>query len=353
MQAIAEQMELFAPEPEERLPKHELLPLNEYDVIVVEFSGGKDSGKAVFDLLDMGIERERIVLWHQCTDGDPRAVNPLLRMDWPVTTHYCKLFAEKLGLRIEFQWREWGIAGELFRINRGSKPVSFEYDGETTILPTTERSERSTRMRWPAQAADLRTRWCSAVSKIDVAARAMNNHPEFQRFGMKVLVITGERREESAARAKYAEALPYRSNCLKRRVDQWRMILDATEEEVWESWRRYDILPHPAYLLGWSRCSCFGCIFNHADHWAMMLHLDPEFFESFVQVEEYLQHTLDSKRTLTEKAAAGKLDRMPIDDPQFETWRRWALSKDAMTLDDLDGFVMPAGAFLGGEGGAP
>jgi len=42
----------------------ELLPLEEYDHIIVLFSGGKDSAAAYFRLLEMGVPKSKIELWH-------------------------------------------------------------------------------------------------------------------------------------------------------------------------------------------------------------------------------------------------------------------------------------------------
>ena len=68
----------------------ELLPLEEYDLIVVLFSGGKDSMACYFKLLEMGAPKEKIELWHHDIDGG----HPTRRMDWRCTQNYCKSFAE-------------------------------------------------------------------------------------------------------------------------------------------------------------------------------------------------------------------------------------------------------------------
>ena len=52
-----------------------------YDHVIVAFSGGKDSVACLLHLLDLGVPREKIELWHHDVDG--REGSDL--MDWPVT----------------------------------------------------------------------------------------------------------------------------------------------------------------------------------------------------------------------------------------------------------------------------
>lgn len=47
----------------------ELLPLEEYDLIVVLISGGKDSVACYLKLLELGVPKERIEFWHHDIDG--------------------------------------------------------------------------------------------------------------------------------------------------------------------------------------------------------------------------------------------------------------------------------------------
>lgn len=349
---VLEDVSCVSSQEQEEHEVRELLPLGEYDEILVMFSGGRDSVALVLDLIDRGVPLEKIRLWHQCVDGDPNVENPYFKMDWPCTHRYCELFAQRFGLKIEFQWRQYGIAGELFRINCGSKPVYFEYQDTVIMLPTTERSQNSTRMKWPAQSPNLLIRWCSGVAKKDVSCRAIAHYPDFKRKGIKILVLTGERREESAARAKYAEVLPHSMDSSIRRVDHWRSIIDWPEERVWGIMQRYDVLPHPAYLVGWSRCSCQSCIYNGPDEWRMLYEISPDGIEGKAEIERYLNHTIDHKEDLITKVSRGNLERMPVGHPDFHLWLDWALMKDSLTLEDMTGFVMPAGAFKGNSGGA-
>lgn len=62
----------------------ELLPLEEYDLIVVLISGGKDSVACYLKLLELGVPKERIEFWHHDIDGG----HPSRRMDWKCTQNY-------------------------------------------------------------------------------------------------------------------------------------------------------------------------------------------------------------------------------------------------------------------------
>ena len=68
----------------------ELLPLEEYDLIVVLISGGKDSVACYLKLLELGVPKERIEFWHHDIDGG----HPSRRMDWKCTQNYVKALAD-------------------------------------------------------------------------------------------------------------------------------------------------------------------------------------------------------------------------------------------------------------------
>ena len=101
------------------LPK--LLPLEEYDLIIVLSSGGKDSTAAYYYLIELGVPKRKIELWHHDLNG----AHPTRMMDWPVTMAYVDAFAKAEGVRRRFSRRVNGYWGEVYRIG-ASYPIEYE-----------------------------------------------------------------------------------------------------------------------------------------------------------------------------------------------------------------------------------
>lgn len=330
----------------------ELLDYAEYDHILLSISGGKDSVACLLMLLESGVSKDKIELVHQCIDGKLDTAHDFL--DWPVTESYIEALAEHFGLKLSFQWRAQGFYGELLRRERLSNDIYYLENGKVVHLPT-QKGKKSTRLMWPAMSSNLSIRYCSAYLKIDVFRKYVNNHPDFKgtiENPKKILVITGERALESPARARYAYSEFHACNTKSRIVHAVRPVLRYTEEEVWALYEKYSLLSHPAYLLGWNRTSCFGCIFSTADLWAMMREIAPERFDRIARMEQELGHTIDASRiTVVEKANMGSLKRLPKD-KRLSKWVDLALNR-SFNKEDLimDKWELPAGAFRGSEGG--
>lgn len=316
----------------------QLLPLDQYDVIAVAYSGGKDSLAVLLHLLDLGVPVSKIELHHHDIDGEGERL-----MDWPCTRPYIEATAQALGIPLVLSWREGGFVREMLRDKTPTAPVTYEKDGHRIRLPTV-RSTEGTRRKFPQQSADLNTRWCSAYLKIDVMARVLNNDPAYQ--GKKVLVVTGERREESSARSKYDEAEEHRCNRKGRLVHHWRPVLGWTEEQVWDIIARHRIRPHPAYSLGYGRVSCMNCIFADENQWASNQVLAPTWVARIGAYERQFGTTIKKGVTVEEMARRGK--EFVSDKP--EELRRLAMSPDGFTaelffLAEGEPWVVPAGAY--------
>lgn len=98
----------------------ELLLLEEYDLIVVLISGGKDSVACYLKLLELGVPKEKIEFWHHDIDGG----HPSRRMDWKCTQSYVKALADAEGIKLRVSYRVNGFFGELYRIG-ASEPIEW------------------------------------------------------------------------------------------------------------------------------------------------------------------------------------------------------------------------------------
>lgn len=294
----------------------ELLPLEEYDMIAVLLSGGKDSIACYYKLIELGVPKEKIELWHHDIDGG----HPSRRMDWRCTQNYVKAFAEAEQVPLRLSWRVNGFFGELYRIG-ASEPVEWmdpdtgeicqcklsrkyiqcqELKKSATEEMEEKLKEYGYRMKFPAKTGDLSRRWCSAYLKIMVADSVMSNLDKTSR-NVKILVVSGERRGESAGRSKYNEMEIHRTNATTknhRLVHQWRPVIDYSEKDVWEVLKRHKVNPHPCYRAGWNRCSCAMCIFSTPSLFAGIREIMPEEYELLKKDEEILGFTLDNKKDL-------------------------------------------------------
>jgi 3'-phosphoadenosine 5'-phosphosulfate sulfotransferase (PAPS reductase)/FAD synthetase len=313
------------------------LDLDSYDQIVVAFSGGKDSLACVLEILDQGVDRGKIELWHHDVDGRE---GPGL-MDWPVTPSYCESVAEELGLDIYFSWKAGGFEREMLRDGDATAPIRFETPSGQ-VKETGGNGGPGTRRKFPQVSANLSTRWCSAYLKIDVAAAALRNQERFR--GSRTLFVTGERADESAAREGYATLEPHKADLrdgtrYTRHIDHWRPVHDWSESDVWEVVESWGIEPHPAYKLGWGRLSCMSCIFGQANQWASVREVAPDRFERIAQYEEEFDTTIARDRSVRELADAGA----PFDlDPDLV---ELALSEEYDADTTTDDWRQPQGAY--------
>jgi 3'-phosphoadenosine 5'-phosphosulfate sulfotransferase (PAPS reductase)/FAD synthetase len=331
--------------PARKPDSRDLLTLDRYTSILVSFSGGKDSLALVLDLLERGVPRERIQLWHQCVDGEAAVDQPFA--DWPCTEGYVRAVGQALGVRVLFQWRCGGFLGEMLKENACTRPVRFDRQDGSMGQAGGLKSKRSTRRRFPQASGELRVRWCSAVLKIDAMALALTNDPAL-RSG-NVLVLTGERREESANRASYAEREPHRCDCKRRRVDAWRSVIDWSEERVWEVMRRWRIQPHPAYRLGFPRVSCMTCIFGGPDQWASVRAIAPDRFTRIAAYEREFGVTIKQGIAVEQLADRGK-PYPACDDPGLVALAMSPGYPAAQIVVPPGEWRLPPGAFKRGGG---
>ncbi|KKL75793.1 hypothetical protein LCGC14_2051370 [marine sediment metagenome] len=311
--------------------------LANYDKIVVYFSGGKDSLACLLHLFEQGVPAEKIELWHHEIDG--REGSTL--MDWPITPDYCRKVAEAFNIPIFFSWKVNGFEGEMMRENALTFPTRFETpEGEVRQIGGT-RGNANTRLKFPQVSANLSVRWCSAYLKIDVAAATLRNQKRFN--NSRTLTISGERAEESAARANYKEfesdRTDNRDGRNARHVDRWRPIHKWAEAEVWAIIERWKVNPHPAYHLGWGRVSCQFCIFGSDAQWASCKAISPKRFEEIEVYEGLFETTIHRTKSVEQRAIDGQAYEMSQADIAIAN----SISYDQPVI--VENWTLPAGAF--------
>ena len=85
-----------------------LLPLEEYDLIAILLSGGKDSIACYYKLLELGVPKDRIEFWHHDIDGGhPNRIKEMMKM---------------LILPIKKKWYDMILSGEKTEEYREIKP---------------------------------------------------------------------------------------------------------------------------------------------------------------------------------------------------------------------------------------
>jgi 3'-phosphoadenosine 5'-phosphosulfate sulfotransferase (PAPS reductase)/FAD synthetase len=345
-----------------------------YDHVIVAFSGGKDSLACLLYLLfDLCIPADRIELVHHDVDG--REGSTL--MDWPCTRAYCAAIAEAFDVKLYYSWKEGGFEREMLRKDSPTAPIWYETP--EGLRSTGGRGEPNTRGRFPQVSPDLRVRWCSAYLKIDVCAAAIRGQKRF--LGKRVLVVTGERAEESASRARYKTFEPHRADLraieelaqelptdpagqigaaigqnaktLRRRswasrrrgptrhVDQWRPIHGWSEAQVWALIEKHRVNPHPAYRLGWGRVSCAACIFGSPAQWASLRAVNPAQFEAVAAHERRSGQTIQRKLNVLQLADKGQPYAMSPADVRAALSTRF----DEPVLLDAGAWARPRGAF--------
>lgn len=388
----------------------QLLPLEEYDLIVVLLSGGKDSVACYYKLLELGVPKEKIELWHHDIDGG----HPSRHMDWRCTQNYVKAMSEAEGVTLRISYRVNGFFGELYRIG-ASEPIEW-IEPETQEVKQCQLSsnykkclrlkEQATddmenllrkygfRMKFPAKSSDLSKRWCSAYLKICVADTVVSNldrlgeleklggkrlkfpakggtHQgrwcsgnlkasvqdsvtsslEKTRVNKKILIVSGERRGESVGRSKYNEIEIHRTNAEKRSyriVHQWRAVIDYSEKDVWEILKRHRVNPHPCYRIGWNRCSCAMCIFSTPSLFAGIKEIYPQEYEKLRQDETILGFTLDNKKCLDDFVGNARSCVYWQDRAAVHSIQTGMFSAEDFYVND---WQYPAGAFHGSKGG--
>lgn len=231
---------------------------HDFDLIVVNSSGGKDSLCALYEIVrksdELGYPREKIIVSHQC----------LGHMEWPGTLELVQRHADYFGLKLMVSKRKTQ-SGEL-----------------ETILDYTKR-----RGKWPSN----KQRWCTSDFKRGPGARVVTELTK----GLgksRVLYVFGFRAAESPARSKKQVFSINKTLTTKsRQVIDYLPIHDWSNEMVWRTILQNKLEYHNAYDLGMPRLSCVFCIFSPFDALVIAGKANPELLDEYIAVEQEIGHT--------------------------------------------------------------
>ncbi|WP_281189024.1 phosphoadenosine phosphosulfate reductase family protein [Vibrio harveyi] len=328
------------------------IDLDQYSKILVFISSGKDSWACLLQLMELGCDMSKVELVHHCVDGH---FNEPHFADWSYVTDYCRKLASHFQLPIYYSWLEKGFRGELLKEN--SRPQNHVIQTPSGWLNLDRpRAKEGTRMRFPQQTANLKTRWCSGELKTTVGNRLITNQKRFLGgTSNRILVVVGQRRLESSARAKLAQYVIHSTDTARnsnpqifRYVDEWRPILSWTEEQVWTLLEKYGVNPPVAYRLGWGRSSCATCIFNSPQLWATLRHYFPRRFELIANLEQSFGVSISQKKIFLKDLTRGVA---PLEINDYEALEQAYKSEYTLPIVTND-WQLPAGAFSVESAGA-
>jgi 3'-phosphoadenosine 5'-phosphosulfate sulfotransferase (PAPS reductase)/FAD synthetase len=225
--------------------------LTEYDLILINTSGGKDSSVAGWKVAKMA---EAAGVKDRCL-----MVHATFPEEWPGTVEIVKKQAVQLGLPVVVVKRGEGLLDYVRR-----------------------------RGMWPSS----QQRYCTSDFKrapIDKVITARATDPERQ---VHVLNVMGIRSEESPARAKreWFHEDDRRTNG-RRIVNEWLPIFDMKLPEVWAFIKANDIPVHKAYALGMPRLSCMFCIFAPKAALVLAGRHNTDVLREYVKVEKEIGHS--------------------------------------------------------------
>lgn len=235
-----------------------------WDHVVVSVSGGKDSSM--------------LMLWAKKNfPGHPSlvAVHAEIDIDWKETLPIVKEQCAYLGMPLSLVWAR-NKAGE--KVGFLDKLLSSRRDQKTGELKE---------VMFPSMAQ----RWCTSDLKRDPIHRYVRG------LQGRILILIGERREESPKRAKLEAYRPHAKLSVKgRHVVEYSPILDMSETQVWEEVKASGMPIHPCYTkFGVKRASCAICIFSSdSDIKQAAIHA-PEIVSRYLAVEKKLNHTFRYK----------------------------------------------------------
>lgn len=264
------------------------IDLREYDIVLVNSSGGKDSQTMLRLVARLAAEQgvlDRVTVVH----------SDLGRVEWKGTRELARLQAEFYGLRF--------IVTERTQNDLLDHVLALHADRQVKGKGT---------VPWP----DSNNRWCTSDHKRGPVRRVMTQL--VKELGLsrkdrpaKLLNCIGLRGEESSRRAK-KPVLSYDEGAsgkgVVKQVWEWLPIHDWTEVEVWADIHASGVPYHGAYDLGMPRLSCCFCIFSSRDALVLAAQHNPELAQAYHAIEVETGYTMKQGLPFSEIIEAAKTE---------------------------------------------
>lgn len=262
--------------------------LTEYDIVLINTSGGKDSQvmlDVVYRLAEAQGVTDRLVAVHA----------DLGRVEWQGTRELAEKQCSLYGVRFEAVKRE-----------QGDLLTHVEQRG---MFPSSQaRYCTSDHKRGPV---------CRVMTKLVREIEYLDGPTVRDEMGpVRILNCMGLRAQESTQRAKKQPFIardPVYSNKTKRWVDTWLPIHHMTLDQVWQRIRETGVPHHYAYDLGMPRLSCVFCFYGPRPALLIAGEHNPELLNEWVGVERRINHTLRKDQSLIEiQTALANGERAPV-----------------------------------------
>ena len=259
-------------------------PLDGYDVLLVNISGGKDS-QATLDVAVQAADAARV---------RPRVVAVFADLgpddEWPGTAELAAEHAACYGIRFEVVRREVTAP-----------------DG--TRRPQGLIEHIAERGKWP----DAARRYCTSDTKRGPVYRLMTRLAAEQRAAgvtgrpVRILNILGLRAQESPRRALMA-AFRHddRASNSVRHVDEWLPVHCWTTAQVWARIDQAPTRPHPVYAQGMPRLSCRFCVLASRSALVLAARLDPDGARRRAELETAMGHQFRADMSMADIIAAAR-----------------------------------------------